>query len=107
MARRKRTRSVLRTAASTPKVEQAPTRVVIDALEGDKARVELPDGTTADWDRASLPTGVREGDVIRIEGEGKDQTFSIEAQETEARRTQTQSDLDALNAGPTTGELKL
>ena len=107
MARRNRTRPVLRTATSAPNEEQAPTRVVIDALEGDKARVELPDGTTADWDRASLPSGAREGDVIRIQGVGKDQTFTIDVQETQARLKTAQSDLDTLNADSPTGELKL
>ncbi len=77
--------------------ETAPEHVTIDGLEGDKARVELPDGTTIDWDRASLPEGAREGDLIRVTGEGSEQRLEIDHAATQAAQADAQSKLDALN----------
>lgn len=90
-----------------PQAEKAPISVTIDGLEGDKARVELPDGSTADWDIASLPAGVKEGDVVQIKGAGQQQTLEIDHQETAQRKDQAQSDLDALNQKTPNGEIDL
>lgn len=41
-------------------------QVVIDAIEGQLARVEFPDGSTRDMPLAELPKGVKEGDVVTL-----------------------------------------
>lgn len=81
--------------------------VIIDGLEGDKVRVELPDGTTADWDRASLPDHAKEGDLIRVVGEGTAQRLEVDQQATAERREQAQNKLDALNSVPSASEIDL
>ena len=40
--------------------------VIVDGVEGEYARVELPDGTTEDWHLDGLPEGVQEGDIVRV-----------------------------------------
>lgn len=93
--------------ADEPKSEATPTSVTIDGIEGEKVRVELPDGSTADWDIASLPTGVKEGDVVQVKGKGEHQTFEIDHQETAQRKDKAQTDLDALNQHIPKGEIDL
>lgn len=92
---------------SQPHEELGVSHVVVDDIEGQYARVELPDGTTEDWSLASLPRGVREGDVIRIDVQGGDVEMEIDHAETERRRTGAQAQLTALNAQAPTGDLDL
>lgn len=88
------------------KTRDVPSQVIVDGIEGDKVRVEVEPGLTVDWDKASLPEGVREGDVIHIEGQGEEQHLKVDHVETKKRREQTQAELDALNQRPT-GEIDL
>lgn len=89
------------------KPQGLPSQVIVDAIEGDKVRVELEPGLTADWDKGSLPEGVREGDVIRIEGRGEEQHLEIDHNQTKQRRDEAQAQLDALNQRPARGEIDL
>jgi Protein of unknown function (DUF3006) len=84
-----------------------PSFVTVDGLEGHLARVELPDGTTEDWPLASLPPGVREGDVIRLTVHGGDLEAEIDHAQTHDRLTAAQAGTDALNAGAPTGDVDL
>ena len=36
------------------KQQGIPSQVIVDDIEGDKVRVEIDPGLTADWDKASL-----------------------------------------------------
>ena len=81
--------------------------VTVDGIEGKVARVELPDGTTADWDLASLPKGVKEGDVVMLHLEGGDLEMEIDHGETKRRREQAKAQMDALNQEPPAGEITL
>lgn len=83
------------------------THWVVDALEGRLARVELDDGQVVDLPLASLPGGVREGDVLRMEEEDGDFTLEIDHAETARRRTVAQAQLDALNRTAPGGEIDL
>ena len=71
-----------------------------------RGRPKIEPGLTADWEKASLPEGVKEGDVIRIEGTGEEQHLSLDEHETQQRREQAQAELDALNKRPQ-GEIDL
>ena len=84
-----------------------PTHITVDGIEGRMARVELADGTTEDWRLASLPQGVKEGDVVRIHVEGGDVELEIDHAETQRRGTRAQTDLNALNAQAPAGDLDL
>ncbi|KQR00064.1 DUF3006 domain-containing protein [Deinococcus sp. Leaf326] len=84
--------------------DPAPSLVTVDGIEGRLARVELPDGTTEDWSLASLPTGVREGDVVRLHVEGGDLEMEIDHAETAQRRQGAQAQLNALNRPASVGE---
>lgn len=79
--------------------------LVVDALEGDKARLEVTVGQTQDTSLAHLPQGVKEGDVLR-EVDGK---LEIDEVETHKRRVEAQSQLDAVNGQSQTasGEIDL
>ncbi|MFC4640004.1 DUF3006 domain-containing protein [Deinococcus hohokamensis] len=81
--------------------------VTVDGLEGRYARVELPDGTLEDWALASLPGGVKEGDVLRVHVEGGDLDIEIDHVETRRRSTQAQTELTALNQDTPDGEITL
>lgn len=81
--------------------------VVVDGIEGKWARVELPDGTTEDWSLASLPKGVKEGDVLRIEVTEGDFELEIDHAETQRRRQGAQARLDTLNQAAPDGEITL
>lgn len=83
------------------------SHVTVDGIEGQVARVELPDGTTEDWRLASLPRGVREGDVIRIDVQGGDVELAIDHRETDRRHALGQRTLDRLNAGAPDGDVDL
>lgn len=80
---------------------------VVDGLEGRYARVEIEAGQTVDMSLASLPRGVREGDVLRVHVEGGDFTLEIDEGETARRRASAQTELDALNRASPTGEIDL
>ena len=62
--------------------------VAIDGIEGRYARVELPDGTTADWLLSTLPEGDKEGDVLLISGKDGDFDLEIDHAETQRRKQQ-------------------
>ena len=81
--------------------------VVVDGIEGKWARVELPDGTTEDWSLASLPKGVKEGDVLRIEVTEGDFELVLDHAETQQRRQGAQARLDTLNQAAPDGEITL
>lgn len=85
--------------------DQDPTtgQIIVDAIEGGLALVELPDGSTVDWPLASLPQGVREGDVVTLHVEGGDLDIEIDHVATRKRREDAQTQLDTLNAGGPTG----
>jgi flagella basal body P-ring formation protein FlgA len=80
--------------------------LTVDALEGDVARVELPDGTTVDLSRASLPKGIKEGDALRLTVEGGDMEIDVDAGASAQRQQQAQGELDILNQ-PINGEVNL
>lgn len=82
-------------------------QVIIDGIEGQWARVELPDGTTADWSLASLPADVHEGDVVSLQVEGGDLEIAVDHEATQQRKQQAQQRLDALNAHSPQGEINL
>ncbi|WP_278911688.1 DUF3006 domain-containing protein [Deinococcus wulumuqiensis] len=71
------------------------------------SRIELPDGTTADWLLSTLPKGVKEGDMLLISGEGGDFDLEIDHAETQRRRQQGQTKLEALNQTAPDGEMTL
>lgn len=81
--------------------------VTVDGIEGKVARVELPDGTTEDWSLASLPKGVKEGDVVRVHVEDGDLEAEVDHAETRRHREKAQAKLDALNREPPVGEITL
>lgn len=81
--------------------------LIVDAIEGRSARVEREDGETEDWSLASLPRGVREGDVLRVRVEDGDLTVEIDHATTRARRQAAQAQLDALNQAAPAGEIDL
>lgn len=81
--------------------------ITVDGIEGKMARVELPNGTTEDWRLASLPKGVREGDVVRIDVQGGDVDLEVDHEETDRRHALGQRTLDSLNAGAPDGDLDL
>lgn len=60
-----------------------PAFVTVDGLDGRLARVALPDGSTAVWPLASLPRGVREGDVVRLTVTAGDLDAEIEPARTQ------------------------
>ena len=82
-----------------------PAHLIIDGIEGQVARVELPDGSTEDWSLAALPAGVTEGDVIVIHADGGDFDIEVDHQATLQRRHEAQRQLDALNAEGPQGDL--
>lgn len=83
--------------------------VTVDSIEGEYARVELPDGTTEDWRLDAMPEGVKEGDVVYVRAAEGQFEMRIDHEETRERRQQAQSKLDTLNAESSTdtGEINL
>ncbi|AZI44374.1 DUF3006 domain-containing protein [Deinococcus psychrotolerans] len=77
--------------------------LIIDGLEGDLARVELPNGGTQDIVLSQLPAGLKEGDVLLVTEAGA----VIDHTETQRRREGAQTQLDALNAQAPSGEIDL
>lgn len=89
-----------------PEVPSLPAEhVTIDAIEGKYARLELPDGTTADWLLSSLPDGVQEGDILAVSDEGN--CIEIDHAETQNRKAQAQAKVEALNQAVPSGEITL
>ncbi|WP_245745158.1 DUF3006 domain-containing protein [Deinococcus reticulitermitis] len=74
--------------------------LIVDAIEGDFARLERPDGTTVDLALVDLPESIHEGDVLTSDGE-------IDHAETERRRAAAQAHLDAVNLPQTPQEIDL
>lgn len=83
------------------------SHVTVDGIEGKMVRVELPDGTTEDWHLASLPKGIREGDVVRLDVQGGDVDLEVDHEETDRRHALGQQQLDQLNAQAPKGDLNL
>lgn len=81
--------------------------ITVDGIEGRVARVELPDGTTEEWSLASLPRGVKEGDVVRLHVHDGDLDAEVDHAETRKRREKAQATLDALNTPAPAGEITL
>ena len=81
--------------------------VTIDGIEGEYARVELPDGTTEDWRLDGLPEGVSEGDVVQVRATDGHFEMHIDHEETQVRRAQAQQELTALNSAAPAGEIDL
>ncbi|TDE85045.1 DUF3006 domain-containing protein [Deinococcus sp. S9] len=81
--------------------------ITVDAIEGKVVRVELPDGSTAHWDLASLPRDIQEGDVVRLHVEHGDLELEIDPAETHRRRNEAQKQLLSLNRNAPTGDLDL
>lgn len=94
-------------ATPTPTQPVTSSTYIVDGIEGDVARVELPDGTTADYPLASLPPGVQEGDVVRVTPRDSVPVGEIDHDATQARRQRAQDTLTALNADAPTGDLDL
>lgn len=89
-----------------PESTSLPTEhVTVDGIEGKYARVELPDGTTADWLLSTLPEEVKEGDLLTVKDDGE--TIEIDHTETRQRRERAQSKLEALNKAGLDGEITL
>lgn len=82
-----------------------PEHVTIDGIEGKYARIELPDGMTADWLLSTLPEGVKEGDVLVISEEGD--RIELDHAETKKRQDTAQSKLEALNHNAPSGAIDL
>lgn len=81
--------------------------VTVDGIEGEYARVELPDGTTEDWRLDAMPEGVKEGDVVYVRAAEGQFEMRIDHEETRERRQHAQSQLDTLNAESSTEEINL
>ncbi len=75
--------------------------LVVDAVEGAVARVELADGRMVDLPLEWLPVGTGEGQVLRVEVVEDGQVrFSVDAGETERRRRENQALLDSITTKP-------
>ncbi|AZI45226.1 DUF3006 domain-containing protein (plasmid) [Deinococcus psychrotolerans] len=89
---------------SAPHPEPLPLGLlIVDGLEGDLARVELPGGGTQDILLSHLPHGLKEGDAVLVTEAGA----VIDHAETQRRREGAQTQLDALNAQAPSGEIDL
>ena len=87
--------------------DQRAKHVTVDGLEGEYARVELPDGTTEDWLLRDLPDGVREGDVLTVRAGDEGFELELDHEQTKQRRAHAQTQLDALNSAAPSGEIDL
>ncbi len=75
--------------------------LVVDALEGDRARVEFSDGRVSDLPAEWLPAGAGEGHVLRLEVVGDGQVrIALDPDETERRRRENQALLDSITQKP-------
>lgn len=75
--------------------------MIVDAIEGEFARVELHSGAVIDLPVDWLPQGVAEGDHLRVEvvGDGR-VVFTLDADETERVRRENQALLDSITEEP-------
>jgi hypothetical protein len=67
-------------------------RVVVDSIKGKYAVCEKEDRTTINIERARLPTGVKDGDVLLIEGG----TITIDRGTTDRRKQDVKKMMDDL-----------
>jgi hypothetical protein len=67
-------------------------KVIVDRFEGDYAVCEREDRTTVNVERKKLPKGVREGDVLTVEGD----TVSVDRRETDRRNQEIKKLMDHL-----------
>ena len=67
-------------------------RVVIDRFEGDYAVCEKEDRTMMNIHKSKLPTGVKEGNVLRIDGS----VIEIDTKETQKRQAEIRKLTDKL-----------
>ena len=81
--------------------------VTIDGIEGEYARIELPDGTIEDWRLDGLPDDVKEGDVVQVRAAKGGFEMQIDHEATRLRQAQAQQELTALNSATPTGEIDL
>ena len=81
--------------------------VVIEAVEQDLARLELPDGREVVIPVAWLPAEAIEGHHLLVEFEAGQVNFRVDLEATEVARKRNQELLDKLNKGYTGGELKI
>lgn len=76
-------------------------RLVIDALEGDLARVELASGRVLDLPRAWLPRAAREGDHVAVEVVSDGTVhFAVDAEATSLARREAGELLDSVAEEP-------
>jgi hypothetical protein len=75
--------------------------LIVDAVEGDVARVELDGGRMLDLPIGWLPTGVGEGQVLRVLVTGDGQlSIAVDVDETERRLRENQALLDSITSKP-------
>jgi len=67
-------------------------KVIVDRFEGEYAVCEKEDRTMMDISKKNLPTGVKEGDVLIINGD----IISIDKDETEKRKENIKNLMDKL-----------
>lgn len=84
---------------------------IIDRFEGDWAVIEPDGGVTFDIPRRLLPNGSREGDVLWVEGERRqdEATWRLErdVEETGRRRERAQRQLEQLKKRDPGGDIRL
>jgi Protein of unknown function (DUF3006) len=82
--------------------------IVLENLEGELARLELPSGELTVVPREWLPTTAREGDHLTTETDGEGLVkFTVDAQATRQALARNQNALEALNANDQGGDLTL
>lgn len=67
--------------------------MILDRFEGRYAICEIDDNTFTQVERSLLPPDAREGDVLRLEKDGR---YVIDAEETAMRRARIRSKMDLL-----------
>ena len=87
--------------------QHTSTSVTVDGLEGERARVELADGTVETWNLSDLPQDVQEGDVLHVRVKDGQRHIRIDRAQTRRRTQHAQTELSHLNAGSPDGELEL
>lgn len=84
---------------------------IVDRIEGEHAVVERALHETLHLPRALLPTGVREGDALRVTVSAGDEEVRLaiarDAQETNRRATEARRILDDLKQQDPGGDIKL
>ena len=67
-------------------------KIVVDRFEGDYAVCEQPDRTMINIRQGKLPAGVKEGDVLVVNGD----TITIDVAETAVRKQKARQLMDEL-----------